>query len=104
MPKNSSNSTKKKKQSALSVTDRRKKIVDWPDWASAFPYRLEHIEHGDKKVCWFQCEWHLNKHLERYKLNPKIARVDVYDGMYTAPKVIKKPKKQLFSTIDDFFS
>ena len=104
---NSNPSTTKRKRKVspktLKITDRRKSITDWPDHAAAFPYRLEFISHGDKIVAMFECEEHLNKYLKRYSLNKKNSRVDVYNNQYTPPKNYKKPKRQLFSTIEDFF-
>ena len=52
----------------------------------------------------FECQEHLNKHLQRYNLNKRNSRVDIFpDHTYTPPKNYKKPKRQLFSTIEDFF-
>ncbi|AGH26771.1 hypothetical protein SXBG_00034 [Synechococcus phage S-CAM1] len=52
----------------------------------------------------FECEEHLNKHLQRYSLNKKNSRVDIFpDHHHTFKKNYKKPKRQLFSTIEDFF-
>ena len=36
-----------------------------------FPYRLDHVDGKDKKVCWFQSEWDLNKYLQRHKINKR---------------------------------
>lgn len=33
-----------------------------------FPFRIEHKDGNDKKICWFQTEGHANKYLERSKL------------------------------------
>jgi hypothetical protein len=38
---------------------------------SGFPYRLDHKEGKDVRVCWFQTEDHLNKHIKRYNLKKK---------------------------------
>jgi len=40
---------------------------------NGFPYRLEVIEDdgtkkGTKRISWFECEWHLTKHIERHRL------------------------------------
>ena len=52
----------------------------------------------------FECEHHLNKHLERYKLNKRNSRVDIFpDHTHTFKSNYKKPKRQLFSTLEDFF-
>jgi len=36
-----------------------------------FPIKLVHVEGKYKKTCWFQCENHLQKYLDRSKLSPK---------------------------------
>ena len=41
-----------------------------------FPWRLEF----DKTVCHFECEEHLQKYLDRYKLKPKHYKVSNRDG------------------------
>ncbi len=108
MPTNSKLSTTKRKskvsQKTQKITDRRKSITEWPAHSKAFPYRLEYISHGDKIVAMFECEEHLNKHLQRYDLNKKNSRVDIFpDHQHKFKKNYKKPKRQLFSTIEDFF-
>lgn len=100
MPKNSKTSTIKK----CKITDRRKPITDWPTYATAFPYRLEYLYNHDKIIAYFECTQHLNKYLLRYNLNNKNARVDVYNNTYHPPTNYNKPKRQLFSTINDFFT
>jgi hypothetical protein len=45
-----------------------------------FGFRLEF---GDKKnptICWFECQEHLDKYLERYKLDSKTTKIDYRDG------------------------
>ena len=76
MKKNSKTSTSKK----LKVYDRRKPITDWPQYANAFPYRLEYLYNNDKIIAYFECTQHLNKYLLRYNLNNKNSRVDVYNN------------------------
>lgn len=41
-----------------------------------FPVRLEYTDRGDHKICWFQNETHLEKHLTRYKLKRSEVRID----------------------------
>ena len=41
-----------------------------------FPFRLQYKEEKNTKICWFQCEDHLNKYLERSKLNPKDYKIE----------------------------
>lgn len=42
-----------------------------------FPYRLEYMEDKDKKICFFQCENHMEKHITRHKLNRKTCKISV---------------------------
>lgn len=56
---------------------------------NGFPYRMEDPD-DKKKVCWFQCQEHLHKHLLRYNIvNPK---VDVAEGHSYEPPVTKTKK------------
>ena len=32
-----------------------------------FPYRLEYTDGKEERICWFMCEEHLQKYIERYK-------------------------------------
>ena len=43
-----------------------------------FGFRLEHKDDG--KVCWFSCQEHLNKYIERHKLNSREIKLDYKDG------------------------
>ena len=58
-----------------------------------FPYRLEYTDGKDEKVCWFMCEEHLQKYIDRYK--PTNASIQT---------IKQKQKKQLFSELDTFFT
>lgn len=40
-----------------------------------FPYTLKHLKSDDKKVCYFQCEEHMKKYIERAKLNKKEYKI-----------------------------
>ena len=44
-----------------------------------FPIRLQFGEVKNPTVCHFQCEEHLQKYLERYKLDKKTIKVDYRD-------------------------
>jgi len=51
---------------------------------SLFPYETFPIrlEFGDKKnstICYFQCHEHLDKYLERYRLDTKTIKIDYRD-------------------------
>jgi hypothetical protein len=52
------------------------------------PYRLEFGEKKNPTVCFFSCEEHLQKHLTRYKIDTKVAKID-----YRDEKPIKPSKK-----------
>lgn len=47
------------------------------------PYRLEFGEKKNNTVCWFSCEEHLDKYLERYKLDKRTVKIDYRDGKPT---------------------
>ena len=52
---------------------------------SLFPYEnfAIRLEFGEKKnitVCWFECEEHLQKYLERYRLDKRTIKIDYRDG------------------------
>ena len=53
-----------------------------------FGYRLEFGEGKNPTICWFECEEHLQKYLERYKLDSKTTKIDYRDG-----KPIESSKK-----------
>ena len=40
-----------------------------------FPIRVEYDEGKDHKICWFQSENHLEKHITRYHLNPNEIKI-----------------------------
>jgi hypothetical protein len=61
-----------------------------------FPYRLEHKDGSDNKTCWFSCEEHLQKYIERYK--PIDGNIQTITG-----KSSRKQKQELFSSLDTFF-
>ena len=42
-----------------------------------FPFRLEHPDEKEKKVCWFQCEEHLEKYIARYKIKKRSKYVKI---------------------------
>jgi len=65
---------------------------------NGFPYRLETLEDdgtkkGLKRVAWFQCEWHLTKHVERYRITS--GKINTQDG-FTLEKdpLAPKPKRK----------
>jgi hypothetical protein len=48
-----------------------------------FAFRLEFGEKKNTTVCWFECQEHLDKYLERYKLDSKTTKIDYRDGKPT---------------------
>jgi hypothetical protein len=44
------------------------------------PYRLEFGDKKEKTICFFSCEEHLQKYLNRYKLDKKTIKIDYRDG------------------------
>jgi len=44
------------------------------------PYRLEFGDKKEKTVCFFSCEEHLQKYLNRYKLDKRTLKIDYRDG------------------------
>lgn len=71
-----------------------------------FSYRLEYQDGKDKRICWFECEDHLTKHITRYKLTDVI--IEVADGstinIEQAKPKTKKNKQKLFSSLEQFFT
>ena len=59
-----------------------------------FPYRLEYTDGKDERVCWFTCQEHLQKHIDRHK--PTNASIQTIKQ--------KQKKQQLFSDLDTFFT
>lgn len=80
-----------------------------------FPIRLEYQDKQEYKICWFKCQSHLDKHLTRYGLKAKDIKIDYQDeSMITSIPFVneeevlprkrgRKPKKQLFSSLEEFF-
>ena len=75
-----------------------------------FPIRLEYQDGKEHKTCWFQSKNHLEKHLTRYKLNPKDVKIEYQDPSMEEEteqpeksKRGRKPKAQLFSPLEQFF-
>ena len=59
----------------------------------SFPIRLEFGENKNTTVCHFECEEHLQKYLERYKLDKRTIRIDYRDGEPDEPS--KKRKRSV---------
>lgn len=69
---------------------------------NGFPYRLQTIEDdgtkkGTTRIAWFQCEWHLTKHVNRYKITE--GTIDVQDGhTLEVDPLAPKPKRKRKTT------
>jgi hypothetical protein len=82
---------------------------------TGFPIRLEYQDRNEYRICWFQCQNHLDKHLTRYKIKPRDATVYYQDPELAVPLPVvdkedvqpvkrgRKPKQQLFSSLEQFF-
>ena len=55
-----------------------------------FPIRLEFGEKKNTTICHFQCEEHLQKYLERYKLDKRTIKIDYRDKQPTKPSQKRK--------------
>jgi hypothetical protein len=55
-----------------------------------FPIRLEFGEKKNNTICHFQCEEHLQKYLERYRLDKRTIKIDYRDGEPTKPSEKRK--------------
>lgn len=80
-----------------------------------FPIRLEYQDGDDHRVCWFQSQWQLDKHLTRHKLKLTEVKLDYRD--FAREKTLtkaktqdsvpvkkeKKPKLPKFSSLNEFF-
>ena len=55
-----------------------------------FGFRLEFGEKKNTTVCWFECREHLDKYLERYRLDKRTIKIDYRDGEPTKPSQKRK--------------
>ena len=62
------------------------------------PYRLEFGEKKNPTICWFECEQHLKKYIERYKLKAKELTIQYRDEKPT--RTIKAKQKSLQQTVE----
>lgn len=42
-----------------------------------FPFRIEHPDGDDLKVCWFKCEWDLEKYVTRHSIKKRSKFVKI---------------------------
>lgn len=45
-----------------------------------FPYKLVHKDGKETRKCYFQCEEHMKKHIERYNLKKKDIKISYKFG------------------------
>jgi len=55
-----------------------------------FPIRLEFGEKKNTTICHFQCQEHLDKYLERYKLDKRTIKLDYRDREPAQPSQKRK--------------
>jgi hypothetical protein len=72
---------------------------------ASFPYRVEHKDKNDTKICWFSHPTHVQKYLDRSKLDASMCKIDTHPDY--APVEIqgtkKRTKKQdLFASVDTY--
>jgi hypothetical protein len=54
-----------------------------------FSFRLEYHDGNDHRICWFQCEEHLKKYLNTYKLKMSNALIEIPGE---EKKLVKNPR------------
>lgn len=59
-----------------------------------FGFRLEFGEKKNPTICWFECEEHLQKYLERYRLDSKTTKIDYRDEPPVPSKKHKRSVEQ----------
>lgn len=64
----------------------------------SFPIRLEYGDRKESAVCWFECEEHLQRYLNRYKLDKRKLKINYRDEQPT--KSSKTNTKKLQSTTE----
>jgi hypothetical protein len=47
---------------------------------ATFPFRLDLIDGKDKRVCWFECQAHVDKFIKQHKLKKKDYTLTTKDG------------------------
>lgn len=58
------------------------------------PFRLEFGEKKNTTICWFECQEHLDKYLERYKLDKRTIKIDYRDEPIDTSKKHKRSVEQ----------
>jgi hypothetical protein len=47
---------------------------------STFPFRLDLKEGKDNRICWFECQAHVDKFIQKHKLKKKDYTLTIKDG------------------------
>jgi hypothetical protein len=58
-----------------------------------FPYRLE-LNETPIRICWFQCEEHVDKYIQLHKLKPKDYVKEIKSMEIVGKKPRRKSRKQ----------
>lgn len=48
---------------------------------STFPFRLDIKDGKESRVCWFECQVHVDKFIKQHKLNKKNYTLTTKDGL-----------------------
>jgi len=59
-----------------------------------FGFRLEFGEKKNSTICWFECQEHLDKYLERSKLDKRTIKIDYRDEPVVVGKKHKRSVEQ----------
>lgn len=66
-----------------------------------FPYRLEYLDENKlTRLCWFVCEYHLTKHVQRYKITTGKTHVASGSAPLTTDPFAVKTKRTRKKTSD----
>ena len=65
------------------------------------PYRLEFGEKKNRTICFFSCQEHLDKYLERYRLDKRTIKIDYRDAYVTLDVYRTDFVNQLIVDIDN---
>jgi hypothetical protein len=59
-----------------------------------FGFRLQFGEQKNPTICWFECQEHLDKYLERYRLDKRTIKIDYRDEPPVPSKRNKRSVEQ----------
>lgn len=46
----------------------------------SFPYRIDLSDKKEKRICWFECEEHVNKYIKTHKLKKRDYKLTILDS------------------------